>query len=128
DAGPDVADPLTLRVADRVYGVGERFGPLVKNGQSVDLWTPDGRTPSDKAYKNVPCDLSDAGYGVFVDHPERVSYEIGTEVVSRAQFCVHGQHLQYYVVAGPEPKDALRRYTALTGLPARVLTCSYGLM
>lgn len=127
DDGPYVCEQLTLGVAERVYGLGERFGPLTKNGQSVDIWNQDGGTASDQAYKNVPFYLSDAGYGVFVDHPERVSYEIGTEVVSRAQFSVPGQHLQYYVVAGPEPKDALRRYTALTGLPARVPTWSYGL-
>ena len=27
-----------------VYGLGERFGPLVKNGQTVDIWNADGGT------------------------------------------------------------------------------------
>ncbi|UZN04471.1 alpha-xylosidase [Cellulomonas sp. S1-8] len=122
-----VREQLTLGVGEHVYGLGERFGSLVKNGQTVDIWNADGGTASDQAYKNVPFYLSDAGYGVFVDQPERVSFEIGTEVVSRAQFSVEGQSLTYFVIAGPTPKDVLRRYTALTGRPARVPDWSYGL-
>ncbi len=122
-----VREQLTTGVGEHLYGLGERFGALVKNGQTVDIWNADGGTASDQAYKNVPFYLSDAGYGVFVDQPERVSFEIGTEVVSRTQFSVEGQSLTYYVVAGPTPKDVLRRYTALTGRPARVPDWSYGL-
>lgn len=29
---------LTLSVGETVYGLGERFGPFVKNGQSVGIW------------------------------------------------------------------------------------------
>jgi alpha-D-xyloside xylohydrolase len=122
-----VREQLSLDVAEHVYGLGERFGPLVKNGQSVDIWNADGGTASDQAYKNVPFYLTDRGYGVFVDHPERVSFEVGSEVVSRTQFSVEGQALTYYVIAGPTPRDVLRRYTALTGRPARVPDWSYGL-
>ncbi|QGQ19989.1 alpha-xylosidase [Cellulomonas sp. JZ18] len=122
-----VREQLTMGVGEHLYGLGERFGALVKNGQTVDIWNADGGTASDQAYKNVPLYVSDAGYGVFVDQPERVSFEIGTEVVSRAQFSVEGQSLTYYVIAGPTPKDVLRRYTALTGRPARVPDWSYGL-
>lgn len=128
DAGRSfVHEQLTLGVGTNVYGLGERFGAFVKNGQSVDVWNEDGGTSSDLAYKNVPFFLTNSGYGVFVNHPERVSFEIGSEVVSRAQFSVEGQKLQYFVIYGPSPKDILRRYTALTGRPARIPAWSYGL-
>ncbi len=29
---------LSLGVGETVYGLGERFGPFVKNGQSVSIW------------------------------------------------------------------------------------------
>jgi alpha-D-xyloside xylohydrolase len=122
-----VREQLDLGVGDHVYGLGERFTAFVKNGQAVDVWNADGGTSSEQAYKNVPFYLTDAGYGVFVDHPGHVSFEIGSEVVSRTQFSVAGQRLRYYVIAGPDPKDVLRRYTALTGRPARVPDWSYGL-
>jgi alpha-D-xyloside xylohydrolase len=122
-----VHERLSLGVGETVYGLGERFGALVKNGQSVDLWNADGGTASEQAYKNVPFYLSSAGYGVFVDHPEQVSFEVGSEVVSQNQFSVEGQSLTYYVIDGPTPKDVLRRYTALTGRPAEVPGWSFGL-
>jgi alpha-D-xyloside xylohydrolase len=33
-----------LQVGEYVYGLGERFGPLVKNGQVIDLWNEDAGT------------------------------------------------------------------------------------
>ena len=125
--GPYVIEQLTMGVAETIYGLGERFGAFAKNGQSIDIWNEDGGTASEQAYKNVPFYLSDAGYGLFVDHPERVSFELGTEAVSRAQFSVAGEELQYYVVSGSTPKEILSRYTALTGRPPAVPAWSYGL-
>ena len=122
-----VHEQLSLGVGTDVFGLGERFGPLVKNGQSIDVWNEDGGTSSELAYKNVPFYVTNAGYGVFVNHPERVSFEVASEVVSRTQFSVEGQRLQYFVIHGPTPKDILRRYTELTGRPARIPAWSYGL-
>jgi alpha-D-xyloside xylohydrolase len=122
-----VREQLDLGVDQHVYGLGERFGPLVKNGQSVDIWNADGGTASEQAYKNVPFYLTDAGYGVFVNHPGHVSFEVASETVARTQFSVEGQTMQYFVIYGPTPKDILRRYTALTGRPARLPAWSFGL-
>src|SRR6185312_514312 len=110
-------EQLSLGVGDQVYGLGERFGPFVKNGQPVDIWNADGGTSSEQAYKNIPFYITNAGYGVFVNHPGRVSFEVASEVVSRTQFSVEGQSLEYFVIYGPTPKEILRKYTALTGLP-----------
>ena len=128
DAGRHhVHERLAIGVGETLYGLGERFGAFVKNGQTVDVWNADGGTSSEQAYKNVPFYLSRSGYGVLVAHPERVSFEIGSEVVSQNQFSVEGETLTYFVVDGPTPKDVLRRYTGLTGRPARVPAWSYGL-
>ncbi|EPH42001.1 alpha-xylosidase [Streptomyces aurantiacus] len=118
---------LALGVGEYVYGLGERFTPYVRNGQSVDIWQADGGTSSEQAYKNIPFHLSSRGYGVFVNHPGKVSYEIGSESVGQVQFSVEDQSLEYYVIAGPTPKDVLRRYTALTGRPALPPAWSFGL-
>ncbi|WP_102192519.1 alpha-xylosidase [Microbacterium aurantiacum] len=122
-----VHEQLDLGVGELVYGLGERFGPLVKNGQSVDIWNADGGTSSEQAYKNVPFHLSNRGYGVLVNDAGHVSYEIGSEAVERVQFSVTGEVLEYFVFAGPTPKEVLGRYTALTGRPPVVPAWSYGL-
>lgn len=122
-----VHEQLDLGVGELIYGLGERFGPLVKNGQSVDIWNADGGTSSEQAYKSIPFHLSNRGYGVLVNDPGHVSYEIGSESVERVQFSVSGEVLEYFVIAGPTPKDVLGRYTALTGRPPVVPAWSYGL-
>ena len=88
--GHYLREQLSLGVGEYVYGLGERFGPLVKNGQVVDIWNADGGTSSEQAYKNVPFYLTNRGYGVFVNHPGLVSFEVGSEAVSRVQFSVAG--------------------------------------
>ncbi len=120
-------EQLALGVGESIYGLGERFTPFVKNGQAVDIWNEDGGTSSELAYKNIPFYLSSAGYGVLVGHPEKVSFEIASEVVSRAQFSVPGQELEYYIIGGASPKDVLRKYTELTGRPALPPAWSFGL-
>jgi alpha-D-xyloside xylohydrolase len=118
---------LDLGVGELVYGLGERFGPLVKNGQVVDIWNADGGTSSEQAYKNVPFYLTNRGYGVLVDDPGHVSFEVGSEAVERVQFSVSGEALEYLLIYGPTKKEILERYTELTGRPALVPAWSYGL-
>ncbi len=127
DGGHYIREQLDLGVDHFVYGLGERFGPLVKNGQVIDIWNADGGTASEQAYKNIPFFLTNAGYGVFVNHPGRVSFEVASEAVSRVQFSIEGQSMQYFIIYGPAPKDILRKYTALTGRPARLPAWSFGL-
>ena len=122
-----VLDQLGLGVGEYVYGLGERFGTFVKNGQSIDIWNEDGGTSSEQAYKNVPFYLTNRGYGIFVNHPGLVSFEVGSETVSRVQFSVDGQALEYLVIYGPSLKQVLEKYTAMTGRPALPPAWSFGL-
>jgi len=122
-----VHEQLALGVGEVVYGLGERFGPLVKNGQSVEIWNADGGTSSEQSYKSVPFYLTNRGYGVLVNEPGHVSFEVGSEAVERVQFSVAGESLEYYVIAGGNPREILERYTRLTGRPASVPAWSYGL-
>src|SRR3954462_8919075 len=125
--GEFMAERLSLPVGAHVYGFGERFTPFVKNGQVVDTWNEDGGTASEQAYKTVPFFLTDAGYGVFVNSPAQVSFEVASEVVSTVSFSVPGEQLEYLVVHGPTPAEILRKYTALTGRPALPPRWSFGL-
>ena len=118
---------LELSVNEHVYGLGERFGAFVKNGQSIDIWNEDGGTSTDQSYKNIPFYLTDKGYGVFVNHPEKVSFEVATEQVAKVEFSVPGETLDYFVINGPSMKEVLMRYTDLTGKPSLPAPWTYGL-
>jgi alpha-D-xyloside xylohydrolase len=125
--GRFIHEQLDLGVGECVYGLGERFTAFVKNGQAVDMWNQDGGTSSEQAYKNIPFYLTNRGYGVFVNHPEQVSFEVASEKVERVQFSVPGEALDYFVIYGPTPRQVIERYTALTGRPALPPAWSFGL-
>ena len=125
--GAYMRQQLGLSVNEQIYGLGERFGAFVKNGQSVSVWNQDGGTSTEQSYKNIPFYLSSRGYGVFVNHPEQVDFEVGTEQVNKAGFSVAGEMLDYYLLNGPSMKEVLERYTDLTGKPALPAPWTFGL-
>jgi alpha-D-xyloside xylohydrolase len=127
EEGPFFREQLGLKVGECVYGLGERFTPFVKNGQVVDIWNRDGGTSTEQAYKNIPFYITNRGYGVFVNHPEMVSYEVASENVTRVQFSVPGESLEYFIIGGASPKEVLKNYTAMTGKPALPPAWSFGL-
>ncbi|MCA9912439.1 MAG: alpha-xylosidase [Anaerolineae bacterium] len=120
-------DQLSIGVGETLYGLGEHFNAFVKNGQSIESWNSDGGTMSEYAYKNVPFYLSNKGYGVLVNHPGKVAFEVASHHVTRVQFSVEDQSLDYYIFAGDTMKEALELYTALSGRPPQVPEWSYGL-
>jgi len=118
---------LSLGVGELIYGMGERFTPFIKNGQTVDCWNADGGTSTEQSYKNIPFYVSNKGYGVLVNHPENVSFEVATEMVTRTEFSVEGGYLDYYLFNGPTMKEVLTRYTDLTGKPSLPAPWTFGL-
>lgn len=120
-------EELDLGVGEWVYGLGERFTSFVKNGQVVDIWNKDGGTSSEQSYKNIPFYMTNKGYGVLVNYPGNVSYEVASEKVKKVQFSVVGESMEYFVIDGPEPKEVLQKYTDLTGKPALPPAWTFGL-
>jgi hypothetical protein len=116
-----------LGVGESIHGLGERFGAWNKIGQSIEVWNEDGGTSSEQAYKNISFWLSSRGYGVFIDTPNKIDLEIGSERCCRLQTTVEGQRLKWYIIYGPTPKEVLTKYSILTGKSNRVPAWSYGL-
>jgi len=127
DQGNFMREQLSLSVGELIYGLGERFTPFVKNGQTIDIWNEDGGTSTEQSYKNIPFYVTNKGYGVFVNQPECVSFEVGSEKVTKVQFSVPGESLDYYVINGPSIKEVLEKYTDLTGKPALPPAWTFGL-
>ena len=99
-----ILNELSLGVGETVYGMGERFGPFVKNGGNHQIWNADGGASSEQGYKNVPVYMSSRGYGVFVNHTEEVDIEVGREKASKVGISVRGEKLEYFVIGGGSMK------------------------
>ncbi len=127
DDGVYMCDHLNMGVGEKIYGLGERFSDYIKNGQTVTIWNEDGGTGTEQSYKNIPFYISSKGYGLLVNDPGKVSFEVGSEKVSKVQFSVPGESLEYLIFPGETPKDILKSYTAVSGLPGLPPAWSFGL-
>jgi alpha-glucosidase len=114
------------------YGLGERSGPMNRAGRrfrltNLDALGYDAET-SDPLYKHIPFYITRTGegaaFGLFYDTLADCDFDFGCERDNyhggyRGFVAEHGD-LDYYVIAGPEPLDVTRRFTWLTGRPARL--------
>ncbi|MBQ1955148.1 MAG: alpha-xylosidase [Clostridia bacterium] len=125
--GPFMRGQLDVDVGEKIYGLGERFTPFVRNGQSIDIWNEDGGTSTEISYKNIPFYLSSNSYGVLVNDSGKVSFEVCSEAVTKVQFSVPGHKLDFTLIGAPDRKGVLSRYGELTGKPALPPSWSFGL-
>ncbi|MBR2283698.1 MAG: alpha-xylosidase [Ruminococcus sp.] len=122
-----IREMLNITIGEYIYGFGEKFSTFCKNGQTVEVWNNDGGTCSEQSYKSIPFYVSSRNYGVFVNHPEKVTFEVASETVSKVAFSVQGEHMEYFIFGGNTVADVLTGYTDLTGKPALPPAYSFGL-
>ncbi len=122
-----IREMMNIGVGETVYGFGEKFSPFVKNGQTVEIWNNDGGTSSEQSYKSIPFYVTSNNYGVFVNHPEKVTFEVASETVSKVAFTVQGERMEYFVFGGETIADVIETYTTLTGKPALPPAYTFGL-
>jgi alpha-glucosidase len=124
---------LTRPLADeeRVYGLGERTGPMNKRGQTFPIWNVDPPLRHNAStltmYTSIPFYMGlqrDTGraYGVLIDHTGLITMDVGHSSASEVAMTIEGESMVAYFFVGPTPADVLRQYADLTGympLPAR---------
>ncbi len=118
-----------LRHDEHVYGFGESFGRLDKVGTTQRLWVQEAfSNASPASYKQVPWYWTTRGYGLFVHTTQPLAYRVGDLEHSALSVVVEDTaELDLFVVAAPTVREALPRYTALTGAPAVPPRWSFGL-
>lgn len=127
DAPAFIRDMLNISVGESIYGFGEKFTSFVKNGQTVEIWNSDGGTCTEQSYKSVPFYVSSRNYGCFINHPEKVTFDVGSENVSKVAFTIQGEHLEYFIFGGETIADVISLYTSLTGKPSLPPAYTFGL-
>jgi len=99
-----------------ISGFGEQFGPVVKNGQRLLLSVQDALgTGTGLAYKPVPVWHSSRGCTGFVNTGTQMTADVGHNRPSVLSLTVPDTALDLYLIVGPDPKERLKSYTALTG-------------
>ncbi|HYO36380.1 MAG TPA: TIM-barrel domain-containing protein [Geodermatophilus sp.] len=130
DGGRTVAfGSFDLRHDEHVHGFGEGFGRFDKVGTTQRLWIQEAfSNASPASYKQVPWYWSSRGYGLFVHTTQPLAFRVGDLEHSALSVVVEDTaELDLFVVAAPTAREALPRYTALTGAPAVPPRWSLGL-
>ena len=113
---PRVTLNLEIGPDEVITGFGEQFGPVVKNGQHLLLSVQDALgTGTGLAYKPVPLWHSSRGCTGFVNTGTQMTADIGHQRPSVLSLAVPDTALDLYLFVGPDPKQRLTSYTALTG-------------
>src|SRR3989441_1784816 len=106
---------------ENYYGLGDKAGPMNRRNHSFTNWNTDEfgwQESTDPLYKTIPFFIGlrkGMAYGVFFDNAYRSVFDFGKESPDYFSFGAEGGELNYYFIAGPDPKKILEEYTAMTG-------------
>jgi alpha-glucosidase len=106
---------------ENYYGLGDKGGPMNRRNRSFTNWNTDEfgwQESTDPLYKTIPFFIglrNGAAYGLFFDNTYRSVFDFGKESPDYFSFGAEGGELNYYFIAGPEPKTIIEEYTAMTG-------------
>lgn len=114
---------------EHFYGFGERTGPLERSGRQMVNWTVDALlnqgTGTDPLYAAIPVFLSlrpGLAYGFYFNNTWRSRFQMGRNEPDVWSVDGESGELDYYVIYGPAPADALEGVGMLLGttpLPPR---------
>ncbi len=110
----------SLRQAERIYGLGEKNGPINRAGGQFKMWNSDKpcyEIIEDPLYKSIPFFMSSAGYGLFFDNTFKTEYDFGSKNENYYSFSTPGGEMIFYFIYGPTYKQMISRYMELTGKP-----------
>lgn len=119
--GPQVHVWKKMHADENYFGLGDKAGPMNRRNRGFTNWNTDEfgwQESSDPLYKSIPFFIGlrkGVAYGVFFDNTYWSSFDFGKENRDYFSFGAEGGELNYYFIAGPEPKKVVEEYTALTG-------------
>ncbi len=106
------------------FGLGDKTGPLDRRGGSFVLWNTDAYQfgeATDPLYKSIPFVLgvqpSGLSFGLLADDTWRLSVDFGKAERDTLRIGADGGAVDYYVMAGADPKAVVKAYAYLTGAP-----------
>lgn len=108
---------------EHYFALGDKTGPFDRRSQAFELWNTDSyrfQESTDPLYKAIPFFLTfRAGFasGVFLDNTWRTSFDFGKASPDAYTFGSIDGSIDYYIFAGPTPRDVVEQYTWLTGRP-----------
>jgi len=110
-----------IRKNEKFYGLGERFGGMIQNGKTVEMWNFDsfGQLANpygdhNVGYKNIPLLHSTSGYSVFHNSTYYGIVDVGDSNAKECSFEFYGPIFDMYLWSGTTVSN-IAKYNKLTG-------------
>lgn len=127
DYSRSVAAVFSLSPDEKIFGCGESFTKLDKNGQKIVLWAHDPNgVQTQTMYKPIPFYLSSRGYGMFMHTTSPITCDFGATYGESNAMQIGDENLDLFIFLG-DPKEILDAYTDLTGKAPMPPLWSFGL-
>ena len=109
---------------EKLFGLGERFGPANQRGRKTYCWAEDGgwslgplkRLPKgpETTYMPVPFLLSSRGYGLWLNTTRRTDWDLDSSGEGHYSLQVEDRELNLVLINGRSPARSLEIFTALS--------------
>ncbi len=117
EIGPDqTVLSFYLHAGEAIWGCGQRLDAFNLRGSQLEHWVTDGWNRIDTSYLAVPFFISSRGYGLFINHPGRVQFDIGYSQENTFRILIPDEGVELIYFEGT-PEEISRTYTALVGRP-----------
>jgi alpha-glucosidase len=108
---------------EHYFGLGERGGPINRRGRQIAMKNVDNGAYgefADPLYVSIPFltnMVRGKAYGLFLDNPALPFFNLDHDHSGTIGFGAMKGDLDYYVMAGPTPRQVSHAYARLTGFP-----------
>lgn len=122
--GPDGFEAwFALSSEERIYGLGDQYdAPLMKRGRQISI-----NLRGNRVHAPVPFLLSSKGWALLVDTDQEHEFDVGRSSPDELHIQGKRGELAYYLIAGVNLADLLRKYGELTGPSVLLPIWAYGL-
>lgn len=114
---------FALLSEERIYGLGDQYdAPLMKRGCQISI-----NLRGNRVHAPVPFLLSSKGWALLVDTDQEHEFDVGRSSPDELHIQGKRGELAYYLIAGGNLADLLRKYGELTGPSVLLPIWAYGL-
>ncbi|HMO49643.1 MAG TPA: glycoside hydrolase family 31 protein [Kiritimatiellia bacterium] len=108
---------IPLAAGEAIWGFGQRFDAFNLRGRRLESWTTDGWNADDTSYFATPFYISSSGYGLLVNHPGRIQFDIGAANENEMVIRIPDRGVELILFEG-SPATITRAYSDTVGRPA----------
>ncbi len=110
-----------LRGEDMIFGLGETVRGINKRGWIYESWCSDETEHTEDkrslygAHNFIVVSSKDKKFGLFVDFPGKVEWDLGYSNPDKAKITIDGNNVDFYYIEGETERDIVKQFRQIIG-------------